>query len=87
MYREFKKFMESRFTKEVPEHRRLDRKKVRVACGNRGGDVSVTLTIVGSDYAYGTRKLVHLIHEVFLTFLLEYFDYQVEAFDLDPDHP
>ena len=87
MYREFKKFLESRFTKEVPDHRRIDRKKARVTCGNRGGNVSVTLTVLGGDYAYGTRKLIHLIHEVFLTFLTEYFEYQVEAFDLDPDHP
>ena len=38
---------------------------------------------------YGTRKLIHLVHEIFLEFLAEgkYFEYQIEAFDLDPDRP
>jgi hypothetical protein len=68
-------------------HHRIDSKKARVACGNKGGNVSVTLTVRGGDYEYGARKLIHLIHEVFLTFLQPYFDYQVEVFELDPDRP
>ncbi len=87
MYRAFKTFVASRSTTEMPEHRRIDRRKARVAIANTGGNVSVTLTVRDQDYEYGTRKLMHLIHEVFLTFLADYFDYQVEAFELDPDRP
>jgi hypothetical protein len=77
MYREFKGFLAERSSKEMLAHRRIDSKKARVACGNKGG----------GDYEYGARKLIHLIHEVFLTFLQPYFDYQVEVFELDPDRP
>src|ERR1022692_3839108 len=87
MYREFKRFLAERSSKEMPAHRRIDPKKARVACANKGGNVSVTLTVRGGDYEYGARKLIHLIHEVFLTFLQQYFDYQVEVFELDPDRP
>ncbi len=89
MYREFKRFLESRSTQDVPEHRRIDSKKALVRCTNRGGDISVTLKVLGGDYEYGARKLIHLVHEVFLVFLVDggYFEYQVEAFDLDPDRP
>ena len=41
--------------------------------------------MVTSEYA--VRKLVHLINEIYLTFLTDgkYFDYLVETFNLDPD--
>ena len=61
--------------------------KLRVACANRGGNVSLTMTLADADYEYGARKFIHLIQEVYLGFLTEHFEYQVEAFDLDPDHP
>ena len=87
MYRKFQDFLKSRSTKDVPAHRRIDPKKAAVRCANRGGNISLTMRVLKSDYEYGARKLIHLVHEIYLDFLQEYFDYQVEAFDLDPDHP
>lgn len=88
MYREFQKFVASRQSEELPEHRRIETSKAQVRCANRGGNVSVTLTAVDGDYDYGARKLIQLVHEVYLDFLNEgpYYDYLVETFDLDPDH-
>ena len=48
MYREFKGFLAERSSKEMLAHRRIDSKKARVACGNKGGNVSVTLTVRGT---------------------------------------
>jgi hypothetical protein len=88
MYREFKEFVESRHSASLPDHRRIDRKKAAVRPSNRGGNVALTLTIRNSDYEYATRKLIHLVHEIFLVFLYDgrYYDYLLETFDLDPDH-
>ena len=87
MYRDFQQFITSRQSDQLPEHRRIDINKARVRCGNRGGNVSLTLTAVEGDYDYGARKLIHLVHEVYLDFLNEgHYDYLVETFDLDPDH-
>ena len=87
MYRQFRAFLNSCQDPALPEHRRVDSRKAGVTCANRGGDVSLTMTLRGRDYEYGVRKFIHLIQEIYLVFLVEHFEYQVEAFDLDPDHP
>ncbi len=84
-YRELEAFLESRRDAALPEHRRIDPARARVACALRGRGVSLSVTILDGDYEYGIRKFVHLLHEIFVAFLTEYFDYQVEAFNLDPD--
>ena len=87
LYRQFRVFLQSYQDPGRPEHRRIDHRKARVTCANRGGDVSLRMTVRDADYEYAIRKFVHLIQEIYLVFLMEHFDYQVEAFDLDPDHP
>jgi hypothetical protein len=87
MYREFQEWVESLHSDDLLEHRRIDGKKARLRCGNRGGNVSLTLTVKDGDYEYGARKLIHAVHETYLTFLADgrYYEYMVETFDLDPD--
>lgn len=87
MIGEFKEFVESRFSKELPEHRRIDRRKIHLVCANRGGNLSLKLKLSGSDFEYAARKLIHLVHEVYMVFLTDgrYYDYMIETFDLDPD--
>jgi hypothetical protein len=87
MYRALREFVRSRQDADLPEHRRIDPGKARAVCANRGGDVSLALKILDGDYEYGVRKFVHLVHEIFVAFLSEYLDYQVEVFELDPDRP
>ncbi|HSE37208.1 MAG TPA: hypothetical protein VLG74_07895 [Blastocatellia bacterium] len=86
MYLELKRFIASRQSEEVPDHRRIDPGKARVGSYVRSGNVSLTLTVRNGDYSYGARKLINLVHEIFLVFLAdEYFEYMIEAFELDPD--
>ncbi len=87
MYRALQEFVRSRQHRELPKHRRIDSARARVTCANRGGNVSLALTILDGDYEYGVRKFVHLVHEISVAFLSEYLDYQVEVFELDPDRP
>jgi hypothetical protein len=89
MIRELNAFLVSRQSKNLPEHRRIDTKKAVVRSTTRGGNVGLTLALKGDHYEYGIQKLIHLVHEIFLTFLSEgrYYEYQVETFELDPDHP
>jgi hypothetical protein len=87
MYREFKEFVESRSAPTLPDHRRIHPKKATVRPSNRSGTVALTLTVKNSDYDYATRKLIHLVHEIYLVFLQEgHYDYMIKAFNLDPDH-
>ena len=49
-------------------------------------NVSLVMEVIDGDCEYGARKLIHLTHEIFLTFLVDgHTDYLVETFDLDPD--
>ena len=87
MYRAFKEYVKARLSDSLPEHRRIDKNKVGVRPYNRGGNISLSLKIKDNDLEYGVRKLVHLVHEIFLDFLSSglYYDYLVEHFDVDPD--
>lgn len=87
MYRELQAFVAERQSEDVAEHRRIDPAKAAVRMGNRAGDVSVTLLPQDGDWDYVTRKLVNLVHEIYLVFLFDgrYYDYLVETFELDPD--
>jgi hypothetical protein len=89
IYENLKRFVQAQHAPSLPEHRRIDSRKARVTTHNRKGNVSLTLTVKKGEDEYGARKLIHLVHEIFLTFLSDgrYFDYMVENFDLDPDHP
>ena len=45
--------------------------------------------ILDGDTEYAVRRLVAVVNEIYLDFLSSglYFDWLVETFDLDPDHP
>lgn len=87
MYTALREFVKSRHSDELPDHRRIDSMKARVQASNRNGNVSLTITLSGDDYEYAARKLIHLVHEVFLTFLQDgsYYEYMVETFGLNPE--
>jgi hypothetical protein len=88
LYRELKQFVHGRHDAALPEHRRIDRSRAEAKPAIRQGVVSLTMKDSDDDYEYATRKLIHLVQEIFLTFLANgsHLEYLVEAFDLDPDH-
>lgn len=87
LYRELKAFLRSRSSDQLQEHRRIDPQRAVVRPYNRGGNVSLTLRSLGGDPEYVTRRLVQLVHEVFVSFLRDgpYYEYLIETFDLEPD--
>ena len=87
MHRDLKNFIESRHSQELPEHRRVDAAKALLSSANRRGNISLTITVNDGDYEYAARKLIHTVHEVFLTFLVEgpYYEYLVEQLGLEED--
>jgi len=87
MHQDLKSFIRSRQSGDLPDHRRLDTRKVQIRTYNRGGSILLTFKFKDRDVEYAVRKLIHLVNEVYLTFLADgkYFDYLVETFNLDPD--
>jgi hypothetical protein len=87
MYRELRAFVEASTSRALPEHRRIDPRKVGVTVTNRNRTVSLVVMLKDSHVEYGVRKAVNLIHELFVGFLRNplYFPYMVEHFQRDPD--
>ena len=80
LYKDFQAFVASRHAADLPDHRRIERSKVRVSCANLRGSASLTMAVRDEDYEYALQRLIHLVHEIFLIFLPggPYRDYMVE---------
>jgi len=86
MYSDLKTFIKSRQAHTIPEHRAIDPRKALVKPYNRRGNVCLSVQVKDEDYVYGTRKLVHLVNEIFLVFLIDgaYYEYLIETLGVDP---
>jgi len=87
MYRELQAFLKERQSDQLPEHRRVNPTQARLAPANQRGTVSITMTAKNGDFDYATRKIIHIVHEIFLVFLVDgpYFEYMVQHLGLDED--
>jgi len=85
MYENFKRFVALRQSEETLEHRRIDPKKVRISCSHKNGNISLLFIARDSDDEYATQELIHLMHEVYLDFLQDYYEYMIKTFNLDRD--
>lgn len=79
--REVRKFLAARFETKVPEHRRLDPERVTLVCANRKSSYSVGLKLADAGDEYGPRKLVNLVHEMFVYLNMAWPEYMYESFD------
>ena len=82
MYSELKSFIAQRHDSELPDHRRIDRRRAEVTCSNRGGFISVSLKVKKNEYSYGVNRIVNLVHELFVHLRDAYPDYLMENFDV-----
>ncbi len=88
MDRAFRAWVRDRSSDGLPEHRRIDPRRLTVACTNRGGSVSVALALrrrgaasEREDWEYAARKGVSLVNEIFHGFLRgPYYEYMVQNF-------
>ena len=87
MDRELRTFVRYRHSEVPPEHRRIDPVRAEVRVFNRGGNLALTLEVRDGGWEYGVRKLIHLVHEIFLDFLYDgrWREYMVAELDLPPD--
>ena len=87
MDRDLRTYVMSRESRSLPDHRRIDPRRVDVTVRNRGGRVSIVFRLHQQHIEYGVRKSVNLVHEIFTDFLSDarFAPYQVEHFRLDPE--
>ena len=82
LYADLKAFVAERHDGQLPDHRRVDRRRAEVSCFNRGGMVSISLKVKNNQYAYGANRIVNLVHELFVHLRQTHPDYLVENFDV-----
>ena len=87
MDRHLRAFVRVYTSAAVPEHRRVDPRRVSVRVVNRGGAASLVFTFRTKDVAYAVRKAVHLAHDILQDFLNDgrYVQYNVDHFNLNPE--
>lgn len=85
MYENLKGFIADRHGRNLPEHRRIDRRRAAASCSSRAGLVSISLEVKRNQYAYGANRIVNLVHELFVHLRDAHPEYLVENFDVPPD--
>ena len=79
---EVQAFIDSRASRSLPAHRRIDKRRVDVQCSHRRGAASVVMVIKGANRAYAVQKGVNLVHEIFMVLHASYPEYLWEQFGL-----
>jgi hypothetical protein len=80
LYNDFRVFVQSQQDAGLAQHRRIEPNKVRLLCGKRQGNASLTMVVRDNDYEYALQRLIHLVHSTYLIFLPSgpYRDYMVK---------
>lgn len=82
LYAQLKGFIADRHDRDLPEHRRVDERRAAASCINRAGLVSILLEVKHDQYAYGTNRIVNLVHELFVYLRDRCPEYLAESFDV-----
>jgi hypothetical protein len=64
----------------VPEHRRIDGRRVKLACAVRAGQFSVSMHLRGAQEAYAVQRGVNLVNQLFLLLQADYPEYLIQCF-------
>ena len=83
--RELAAAVAGRSSRELPEHKRLDPRRARVASRLRSGEMSLVVTVRGAHYPYAAQNTLNLVNELFLLLHERYPDYLIEHFGLSPE--
>ncbi len=85
--RELAVYLQQYAAPERPPHRRIDSEKARVTCYVRNDTPSLRVAVLDGDFEYATRRLIHLVNELFLDFLRDarYVDYMVAHLGMNPE--
>jgi hypothetical protein len=87
MLQAYNRFVAELSSTTRPEHRRIGSATAMITCHLRGQDASLEIAARNGDYVAALRHLILAVQEVFTAFLPDgpYYEYQLAAFDLDPD--
>ena len=82
---EMRSLVAARSTRGVPEHKRIDARRARLACAIRSRDFSLSVEIRARNQQYAVSKTLNLINEMFVTLHEAHPDYLVEHFGISQE--
>jgi hypothetical protein len=82
---EMKSMIAARSTRAVPDHKRIDARKARLATAVRKGDLSLSVEIRGRNQQYAVSKTLNLVNEMFVALHEAHPDYLVEHFGISQE--
>jgi hypothetical protein len=82
---ELRSMVAARSTRGVPDHKRIDSRRARLACTARKGDFSLSVDIRGRNHEYGVRKALNLVNDMFVALHEGYPDYLVQQFGISQE--
>jgi hypothetical protein len=77
---DLKRVVQEHQSAAVPEHRRIDGRRVRLASALRRGSFSLVLTVRGAHQAYAVQRSLNLVNQLFLLLQENYPEYLIECF-------
>lgn len=82
---EMKSIVAARSTRAVPEHKRIDARRARLACAVRKGDFTFSVGIRGRNQAYAVKQALNLVNDIFVALHEGHPDYLVEHFGISQE--
>ena len=84
--RNWRRFVKACASAQKPPHRRIDPAKIAMGCVKSRGALGVRFSLLDDDVDYALQRLIHLVHETYVLFLLEgiYLDYCIKQFGPPP---
>ena len=82
---EMKSMVAARSTRAVPDHKRVDSRRARLAAAVRKGDLSLSVEIRGRNQQYAVSKTLNLVNEMFVALHERHPDYLIEHFGMSQE--
>ena len=80
MVAELKAIVDTRHSRHLPAHKRLDPRRATATCSIRRGDFSLTVAVQGRHHEYALKKALNLVNELSLVLREKYPDYLIQHF-------
>ena len=77
--------IEDRSKRGMPDHKRLDGRRARVAGALRNGAFTLTAVVRGRNHGYAVKRVLGLINEMFVTLQEHHPEYLIEHFGLSAE--
>lgn len=82
---EMRALVAARATRAVPDHKRIDARRARLACTVRKGDVTLSVEIRGRNQEYAVKQALNLVNDMFVALHESHPGYLVEHFGISQE--